>query len=137
MVLPHSLKETRFGRIFAQCLMKIVIMLLYHRAMKAQTIKCTRNDGLHIQHQWYKAGDLLIDGMVSHIHYVFPRFSFTQNPTQESFQISLEALQYEGLVQLLLHFIWKWAGLLTIDDEAGEHFSRTLEQKLLQNRICL
>lgn len=48
-----------------------------------------------------------------------------------------EALQYEGLVQLLLHFRWKWAGLITINDEAGEHFSRTLEQKLLQNRICL
>ncbi|XP_058038399.1 vomeronasal type-2 receptor 26-like [Ahaetulla prasina] len=48
-----------------------------------------------------------------------------------------EALQYEGLIQLLLHFRWKWVGLITIDDEAGERFSRTLEQKLLQNRICL
>ncbi|XP_034263663.2 vomeronasal type-2 receptor 26-like [Pantherophis guttatus] len=48
-----------------------------------------------------------------------------------------EVLQYEGLIQLLLHFRWKWVGLITIDDEAGEHFSRSLEQKLLQNKICL
>ncbi|XP_070582678.1 vomeronasal type-2 receptor 26-like [Erythrolamprus reginae] len=48
-----------------------------------------------------------------------------------------ENLQYEGLVQLLLYFRWKWVGLITIDDEAGERFSKTLEQKLLQNRICL
>lgn len=89
MVLSHSLKDTRFGRIFAQWLMKIVIMLLSQRAIKAQTIKCTRTDGLHVQHEWYQAGELLIGGMVSHVHYLFPKFSFTQNPSRESIQISL------------------------------------------------
>ncbi|XP_063158820.1 vomeronasal type-2 receptor 26-like [Candoia aspera] len=47
-----------------------------------------------------------------------------------------EALQYEGLVKLLLHFRWKWVGLITVDDEGGEHFLTTMEPKLLQNGIC-
>ncbi|XP_077169348.1 vomeronasal type-2 receptor 26-like [Paroedura picta] len=47
-----------------------------------------------------------------------------------------EALQYEGIVQLLLHFRWKWVGLITMDDERGDRFLQTLEPMLFRNGIC-
>ncbi|XP_053117319.1 vomeronasal type-2 receptor 26-like [Hemicordylus capensis] len=47
-----------------------------------------------------------------------------------------EAVQYTGIIQLLLHFGWKWVGLITTEDDSGEHFLKVLEFKLLQNRIC-
>ncbi|KAG6466755.1 type-2 vomeronasal receptor [Crotalus adamanteus] len=47
-----------------------------------------------------------------------------------------EALQYEGLIQLLLYFGWQWVGLVIVDDKHGEHFIQTLEPMLSQNKIC-
>ncbi|KAL8176401.1 UNVERIFIED_CONTAM: hypothetical protein K2H54_033386 [Gekko kuhli] len=47
-----------------------------------------------------------------------------------------EGLQYEGIVQLLLHFRWKWVGLITLDDKRGEHFLQTLESMLSRKGIC-
>ncbi|XP_061446526.1 vomeronasal type-2 receptor 26-like [Rhineura floridana] len=45
-------------------------------------------------------------------------------------------LQYLGIVQLLLHFGWKWVGLITMDDEGGEQFLKAFEPNLSQNGIC-
>ncbi|XP_015266906.1 PREDICTED: vomeronasal type-2 receptor 26-like [Gekko japonicus] len=47
-----------------------------------------------------------------------------------------EALQYVGIVQLLLHFRWKWVGLITTDGQAGERFLQVLEPMLSKNGIC-
>lgn len=47
-----------------------------------------------------------------------------------------ETLQYQGIVQLLLHFSWKWIGLIAIDNDDGEHFLQVLEPMLSQNGIC-
>ncbi|XP_062993145.1 vomeronasal type-2 receptor 26-like [Elgaria multicarinata webbii] len=47
-----------------------------------------------------------------------------------------EALQYQGIVQLLQRFGWKWVGLVTLDDEGGERFLQTMEPMLSQNGIC-
>ncbi|XP_060110908.1 vomeronasal type-2 receptor 26-like [Heteronotia binoei] len=47
-----------------------------------------------------------------------------------------EALQYEGIVHLLLHFRWRWVGLITLDDERGDRFLQTLEPMLSRNGIC-
>ncbi|XP_066483091.1 vomeronasal type-2 receptor 26-like [Tiliqua scincoides] len=47
-----------------------------------------------------------------------------------------EALQYRGIVQLLLHFTWKWVGLITMDNEAGDHFLQVMEPLLSQSGIC-
>ncbi|XP_077171519.1 vomeronasal type-2 receptor 26-like [Paroedura picta] len=47
-----------------------------------------------------------------------------------------ERLQYVGIVQLLLHFGWKWVGLITTDDQAGEHFLHALEPMLSKHEIC-
>ncbi|XP_077774156.1 vomeronasal type-2 receptor 26-like [Podarcis muralis] len=47
-----------------------------------------------------------------------------------------EDLQYKGIIQLLLHFGWKWVGLITPDNEAGEHFLQIIEPMLLKNGIC-
>uniref|UniRef100_A0A670JD38 G-protein coupled receptors family 3 profile domain-containing protein n=1 Tax=Podarcis muralis TaxID=64176 RepID=A0A670JD38_PODMU len=45
-------------------------------------------------------------------------------------------LQYQGIIQLFLHFRWKWVGLLTPANEAGEQFLQTIEQMFLKNGIC-
>ncbi|XP_034992716.1 vomeronasal type-2 receptor 26-like [Zootoca vivipara] len=47
-----------------------------------------------------------------------------------------EALQYQGIIQLLLHFRWKWVGFITTDNEAGERFLQTIEPMLFKNQMC-
>nr|XP_028560617.1 vomeronasal type-2 receptor 26-like [Podarcis muralis] len=47
-----------------------------------------------------------------------------------------EDLQFQGIIQLLLHFRWKWVGLITPANEAGERFLQTIEPMLFKNGIC-
>nr|XP_034957905.1 vomeronasal type-2 receptor 26-like [Zootoca vivipara] len=47
-----------------------------------------------------------------------------------------EGLQYQGIIQLLLHFRWKWVGLITPANDAGERFLQTIEPMLFKNGIC-
>nr|XP_028560582.1 vomeronasal type-2 receptor 26-like [Podarcis muralis] len=225
---------------------------------KVHTVGCSRNNPVHIPHEWYEQGDLIIGGIASHIFYMYPKLSFNihpshvfidlpvvmtklyqhilalvfaieeinQNPrmlpnvtlgfhiydsyydskmtyrttldllfksryflpnyicsiqksvvgviggfgsetslcmadilglykipqisygsfesvTNEQIKfpsfyrmVPNEGLQYQGIIQLLLYFGWKWVGLLTPDNEAGEHFLRAIEPMLYKNRIC-
>ncbi|XP_070810671.1 vomeronasal type-2 receptor 26-like [Pituophis catenifer annectens] len=48
-----------------------------------------------------------------------------------------EEHQYNGAIQLLLHFGWMWIGVFTLDNNKGEHFLQKLHPLLFQNRICL
>lgn len=48
-----------------------------------------------------------------------------------------ETLQNQGIVQLLLHFEWKWVGLITVENNSGEHFLQIMEALLSQHGICL
>ncbi|KAF7234663.1 hypothetical protein EYD10_18340, partial [Varanus komodoensis] len=77
--------------------------------------------------------------------YKIPQFSYGSFETTASDESPLpsfyrmvpnEALQYQGIIQLLHHFQWKWIGLLTMDDEGGEHFLQTMEPMLSMNGIC-
>ncbi|KAF7238012.1 Vomeronasal type-2 receptor 26 [Varanus komodoensis] len=47
-----------------------------------------------------------------------------------------EEYQYSGIVQLLLHFLWTWVGIITLDDDKGENFIQILMAMLSQNGIC-
>nr|XP_034957899.1 vomeronasal type-2 receptor 26-like [Zootoca vivipara] len=47
-----------------------------------------------------------------------------------------EGLQYQGIVQLLLHFNWKWVGLIAKNDEGGEQFLQMMDPILSRNGIC-
>ncbi|XP_042329682.1 vomeronasal type-2 receptor 26-like [Sceloporus undulatus] len=47
-----------------------------------------------------------------------------------------EVLQYNGIVQLLLHFKWIWVGVIAMEDEKGIHFLQTLTSVLLPSGIC-
>ncbi|XP_060137322.1 vomeronasal type-2 receptor 26-like [Zootoca vivipara] len=47
-----------------------------------------------------------------------------------------EDLQYRGIILLLLHFGWKWVGLITPANEAGERFLQTIEKMFFRNGIC-
>nr|XP_056720085.1 vomeronasal type-2 receptor 26-like [Euleptes europaea] len=79
-------------------------------------------------------------------HYKIPQFSFgsfesaVDNPTSlPSFYrtVPQETLQYEGIVQLLLHFGWKWVGLFTMDNEVGDRFLQAFEPMLSRKGICV
>uniref|UniRef100_A0A8D2LLW2 G-protein coupled receptors family 3 profile domain-containing protein n=1 Tax=Varanus komodoensis TaxID=61221 RepID=A0A8D2LLW2_VARKO len=48
-----------------------------------------------------------------------------------------DIFQYEGLVQVLLHFHWNWIGLVAPSDERGETFIHTLTPMLKQKDICV
>ncbi|XP_062993119.1 vomeronasal type-2 receptor 26-like [Elgaria multicarinata webbii] len=47
-----------------------------------------------------------------------------------------EAHQYNGIVKLLLHFQWKWVGIMSMGDDKGEKFLQILEHRFSQNGIC-
>ncbi|KAM6449134.1 vomeronasal type-2 receptor 26-like [Liasis olivaceus] len=47
-----------------------------------------------------------------------------------------ENLQSQGIVHLLLHFRWKWIGLITTDNDVGDIFLETIEPILSENGIC-
>ncbi|XP_053216271.1 vomeronasal type-2 receptor 26-like [Podarcis raffonei] len=47
-----------------------------------------------------------------------------------------EGLQYQGIIQLLLHFRWKWVGLIALNDKGGETFLQTIEPILSKHGIC-
>ncbi|XP_015281603.1 PREDICTED: vomeronasal type-2 receptor 26-like [Gekko japonicus] len=47
-----------------------------------------------------------------------------------------EAFQYTGIVQLLLHFQWRWVGIIVVSDDKGEGFVQTMTQKFSENGIC-
>ncbi|KAG8140800.1 hypothetical protein E2320_003450 [Naja naja] len=136
----------------------IAVLLLPELAMKVQLLNCTGDESLKIPHEWYQEGEILTGGLMSQVHYLFPEISFNRHPSMESVDISYgsfqlvatdesrfppfyrmapnEALQYEGLVQLLLYFGWKWVGFVIADDKHGEHFIQIMEPKLSQNKIC-
>ncbi|XP_060137292.1 vomeronasal type-2 receptor 26-like [Zootoca vivipara] len=47
-----------------------------------------------------------------------------------------EGVQYQGILQLLLHFRWKWIGLIALNDKGGETFLQTIEPILSKHGIC-
>ncbi|XP_054849804.1 vomeronasal type-2 receptor 26-like [Eublepharis macularius] len=47
-----------------------------------------------------------------------------------------EDSQYKGIIQLLLHFKWKWIGLVATNDDGGDTFVRTLTALLTEHGIC-
>nr|XP_034991213.1 vomeronasal type-2 receptor 26-like [Zootoca vivipara] len=63
------------------------------------------------------------------MHDKTPGLSFYQMVPQE-------ALQYEGILSLLLHFRWTWIGLLTMDLENGEQFVQTVVPMFSSSGIC-
>ncbi|XP_054850286.1 vomeronasal type-2 receptor 26-like [Eublepharis macularius] len=47
-----------------------------------------------------------------------------------------DVYQYNGIVQLLVHFQWVWVGIFVTDDENGETFLQILLPLLSQSGIC-
>ncbi|XP_061447402.1 vomeronasal type-2 receptor 26-like [Rhineura floridana] len=46
------------------------------------------------------------------------------------------AYQYKGILQLLLHFRWKWIGVLSQSDDNGERFLQSILPMFAQMGIC-
>uniref|UniRef100_A0A670J6P3 G-protein coupled receptors family 3 profile domain-containing protein n=1 Tax=Podarcis muralis TaxID=64176 RepID=A0A670J6P3_PODMU len=47
-----------------------------------------------------------------------------------------EALQYEGILSLLLHFRWTWIGVIATDNENGERFVQTISPMFTNSGVC-
>ncbi|XP_066486338.1 vomeronasal type-2 receptor 26-like [Tiliqua scincoides] len=47
-----------------------------------------------------------------------------------------EVHQYIAIVRLLQHFSWRWVGLMTMDDNSGEFFLKSLLPILYESNIC-
>ncbi|XP_053218870.1 vomeronasal type-2 receptor 26-like [Podarcis raffonei] len=47
-----------------------------------------------------------------------------------------EALQYEGILSLLLHFRWTWIGVIAMDNENGERFVQTISPMFTKSGVC-
>nr|XP_056720475.1 vomeronasal type-2 receptor 26-like [Euleptes europaea] len=48
-----------------------------------------------------------------------------------------ESTHHMGIVQLLLHFQWRWIGLIVSDDDGGESFLQNFIPVLAQHSICV
>ncbi|XP_062993101.1 vomeronasal type-2 receptor 26-like [Elgaria multicarinata webbii] len=46
------------------------------------------------------------------------------------------AHQYDGILQLLLHFKWTWVGVVSLDDDQSEEFVQNVLPKFSQKGIC-
>ncbi|XP_060137253.1 vomeronasal type-2 receptor 26-like [Zootoca vivipara] len=47
-----------------------------------------------------------------------------------------EALQYEGILSLLLHFRWTWIGVVAMDNDNGERFVQTIFPMFTKSGVC-
>uniref|UniRef100_A0A670J6E4 G-protein coupled receptors family 3 profile domain-containing protein n=1 Tax=Podarcis muralis TaxID=64176 RepID=A0A670J6E4_PODMU len=47
-----------------------------------------------------------------------------------------EALQYEGILSLLLHFRWTWIGVIAMDNDNGERFVQTIFPMFTKSGVC-
>ncbi|XP_053120368.1 vomeronasal type-2 receptor 26-like [Hemicordylus capensis] len=47
-----------------------------------------------------------------------------------------EEHQYRGIVHLLVHFRWRWVGIIATEDDNGEKFMQTFIPMLSQRDIC-
>ncbi|XP_053215334.1 vomeronasal type-2 receptor 26-like [Podarcis raffonei] len=58
----------------------------------------------------------------------FP-FVYQMLPKEES--------QYQGIVELLLHFRWTWVGLLAPENDSGERFVSIMTPMMIRRGICI
>ncbi|XP_054850484.1 vomeronasal type-2 receptor 26-like [Eublepharis macularius] len=50
--------------------------------------KCLDSDPLHVPHEWYQSGDILISGIMSQMFYIAFKHSFKRHPSKEFFYSS-------------------------------------------------
>ncbi|XP_053215876.1 vomeronasal type-2 receptor 26-like [Podarcis raffonei] len=76
--------------------------------------------------------------------YKIPQLTFSPAPVMNdktpglSFyqMVPQEALQYEGILSLLLHFGWTWIGVIVMDNDNGERFVQTVLPVFSQKGVC-
>lgn len=82
-------------------LLLLLLLLLPPIACKGCTLKRTETEPLHIPHEWYQPGDVIIGGIVSHIHCIFHDLHFKTHPSQESIDFPLYEISTASRVTYL------------------------------------
>ncbi|XP_070585147.1 vomeronasal type-2 receptor 26-like [Erythrolamprus reginae] len=65
----------------------IAILVLPELSRKVQPLKCTGDEAIQIPQEWYQKGEILIGGLMSHVHYILPKIIFNRHPSEESVNI--------------------------------------------------
>ncbi|KAG8140949.1 hypothetical protein E2320_003571, partial [Naja naja] len=98
----------------------VILWLLVDMKCEADATPCPQSVPSPILHEWYKPGNLLIGVITAQVIYVLEEHSFEEHPSHKSFLTPL----------------WKWVGLLILDDNSGDNFLQALDPLLSKNRIC-
>nr|XP_056719688.1 vomeronasal type-2 receptor 26-like [Euleptes europaea] len=67
-------------------LVLLALQLLFTPVVGGDFIRCPESDPLHVPHEWYQSGDLLIGGITSQVFYIFFKYSFKRYPASEFFE---------------------------------------------------
>ncbi|XP_062992861.1 vomeronasal type-2 receptor 26-like [Elgaria multicarinata webbii] len=104
--------------------------------------KCDQNNtiailgGLDSQVSYYVATVLDIYKIPQLIYGAAPVMN-DKTPGLSFFQmVPQEALQYEGILSLLLHFRWMWIGVIIMDNDNGERFLQTVFPMFSRHGVC-
>ncbi|XP_077774126.1 vomeronasal type-2 receptor 26-like [Podarcis muralis] len=81
--LPGEAGESMQTSVFAIRMLLLLLLLLPNIVSQGQSTKCTTNNPVHVPHEWYEPGDLVIGAMASHIYYIVPKLSFKKHPSQD------------------------------------------------------
>ncbi|KAG8127087.1 hypothetical protein E2320_022102, partial [Naja naja] len=143
----HTRDLSEFSHFLLMAGLPLHVLLLFcflpQTAVKKIQRICALQKHVKFRRQWefYRPGDLIIGGNLALSTFLGVGFEFTQGERRvypSFFRINpKESAQYEGLVQLLLHFQWNWVGLVANEDDGGEHFVSSLIPKLKEKEICL
>ncbi|XP_066486346.1 vomeronasal type-2 receptor 26-like [Tiliqua scincoides] len=75
--------------------------------------------------------------------YKVPQFTYGSAPAKDKIESSSfyqmvpnESYQYQGIVQLLLHFGWTWIGVLADDTDKGDRFVQSIISEFIPRGIC-
>ncbi|XP_048372526.1 vomeronasal type-2 receptor 26-like [Sphaerodactylus townsendi] len=124
---------------------EVILDLLFTQQRHAPNYKCDRENGALSVIGEFPTGSMIEIASIFNT-YKIPQFTYGTHKSSfcgKTGSLSLhcispkESTHHMGIVQLLLHFQWRWVGLIISDDDEGESFFQNFTPVLAQNNICV